>query len=243
MRHLGQYSPIPEIQPSRSPIRSAQPDLCCVISSPPVPVAETRDILALLQSTHIKMASPIRSSPELRTVPVSHRPVQFTNTAIPRFNGDACWYQHQHVFDAIAKSKGWDDETAALQLFDHLEGGVLKVPLLIPEARRSTRSRLSGAVSDHYSAPVRLAIYRRKFENAVRRDEGDPSMFAMELETLAVRGFGDAGLSARTWMVHDRFIIGHLRHHLDSVPPDTPLWTGAGCWRATLIHTLSTEGY
>ena len=29
MRHLGQYSPIPEIQPSQSPIRSAQPDLCC----------------------------------------------------------------------------------------------------------------------------------------------------------------------------------------------------------------------
>ena len=29
MRHLGQYSPIPETQPSQSPIQSAQPDLCC----------------------------------------------------------------------------------------------------------------------------------------------------------------------------------------------------------------------
>ena len=50
MRRLAQYSPIPEIQPSRSPIRSAQPELCCTISSPVLPVTETRDILTQLQS-------------------------------------------------------------------------------------------------------------------------------------------------------------------------------------------------
>ena len=165
MRHLGQYYPIPEIQPSRSPIRSAQLDLCCVISSPAVLVAETQDILAQVQSDlhTVKMASPIRSSPELRTVPVSHRPGRFTNTAVPRFSR-------------------WDDETAALQLFSSLEGDALNVALLQPEAQRATRSGLSGALSDHSSSPGRLAIYPRKIESVVQRDEEDPSMFAMELE-------------------------------------------------------------
>ena len=52
---------------------------------------------------------------------------------------------------------------------------------------------------------------------------------------LAVRGFGDVGPQARTRMVpqartrmvRDRFISEQwscgLRHHLDSVPPDTPI--------------------
>ena len=92
------------------------------------------------------MASPTRSSPEMITVPVSHRPVRFTNTAVPRFNGDTCWYQHQQVFDAIAKSNGWDDETAALQVFAHLEGDALNV---------AKRSGLAGALSDWRSTAVR----------------------------------------------------------------------------------------
>ena len=53
-------------------------------------------------------------------------------------------------------------------------------------------------------------------------------MFAMELEILAVRGFGDATPSARTRMVCDQFITGHqdcdLRRHLDSVSSDKPIW-------------------
>ena len=65
---------------------------------------------------------------------VSHRPVRFTSAAVPMFNGDTCWYQHHQVFDAIAKSNGWDYETAALQLFAHLEGDALNVALLVPEA-------------------------------------------------------------------------------------------------------------
>ena len=183
MQHLGQYSPIPEIQPLRSLIRSAQLDPCCAISSPAVPVAKTRDILAQLQSdVHtLKMASLIRSSPERRNVPVSHRPVRFTNTAVPWFNGDACWYQHQQVFDAITKSNRWDDERAALQLFAHLEGDALNVALLEPGAQWATRNT---HLSDHYSSPGRLEIYRWKFMTAARRDEEDPSMF------VAFRGFG-----------------------------------------------------
>ena len=133
------------------------------------------------------------------------------------------------MFDAIAKSNGWDDETAALQLFAHLEGDALNVALLLPEDQRATRSGLSGALSEYYiyNSPGRLVIHRRKFENVVRRDEQDPSMFATELEILAVRSFGDVSPRARTRMVHDRFVSGHrdcaLRRHLDSVPPDTPI--------------------
>ena len=44
------------------------------------------------------------------------------------------------------KSNGWADETAALQLFAHLEGGggeALNVALLMPEGERANREGLS----------------------------------------------------------------------------------------------------
>ena len=56
----------------------------------------------------------------------------------------------------------------------------------------------------------------------MRKPGEDPSNFAIALETLAVKAFGDMGQAAR-----DRFIAGHgsceLRRYLDCVPPDTPL--------------------
>ena len=55
----------------------------------------------------------------------------------------------------------------------------------------------------------------------------DPSNFAITLETLAVKAFGNMGHTARLRLIHDRFIAGHgscdLRRYLDCVPPDTPL--------------------
>ena len=60
---------------------------------------------------------------------------RFTNTAVflvsARFDGDGCWQQHLQICNAIAKSNGWTDETAALQLFELLlftgkAGGVQK---------------------------------------------------------------------------------------------------------------------
>ena len=55
----------------------------------------------------------------------------------------------------------------------------------------------------------------------------DPSIFAIALETLAVKAFGDMGQTARLRLIRDRFIAGHnsreLRRHLDSVPPETPI--------------------
>ena len=47
------------------------------------------------------MASPVRPSPGPGTQPVQRRFVRFTNTAVPRFNGDTCWYQHKQVSDVI----------------------------------------------------------------------------------------------------------------------------------------------
>ena len=56
---------------------------------------------------------------------------------------------------------------------------------------------------------------------------GDPSNFAITLETLAVKAFGDMGQTARLRLIRDQFIAGHgsfdLRRYLDCVPPDTPL--------------------
>ena len=55
----------------------------------------------------------------------------------------------------------------------------------------------------------------------------DPSNFAITLETLAVKAFGNMGQIARLRLIRDRFIAGHencdLRRYLDCVPPDTPL--------------------
>ena len=128
-------------------------------------------------------------------------------------------------------SNGWDNDTAALQLFSHLEGDALNVALLVPLPRRLSRTGLVGALSAHYGSPGRLADYRRQFEKTTRTAGEDPSIFATTLETLAVKAFGDMGQIARLRLIRDRFIAGHssceLRRHLDSVPPENPN-TGCG---------------
>ena len=40
------------------------------------------------------------------------------------------------MFEAIVRSNGWDDVTAALQLLSHLDGDALNVALLVPESQR-----------------------------------------------------------------------------------------------------------
>ena len=47
------------------------------------------------------------------------------------------------------------------------------------------------SLSDHYSSPGRLAEYKRPFQRAFRCPGDDPSIFAIELETLARRAFVD----------------------------------------------------
>ena len=155
------------------------------------------------------------------TVEGHQRQVAFTSTKVPRFAGITSWEQYRQVFDAIVLSNGWDDATAALQLFSHLEGNALNVALLVPKSRRATRVGLVGALTSHYGSPGRLADYRRQFQRTTRAAGEDPSIFAIALETLAVKAVGNMDQRARLRIIRDRFIAGHdsceLRRHLDSV--------------------------
>ena len=66
--------------------------------------------------------------------------------------------QYRQVFDAIVRSNGWDNATAALQLLSHLQGDTLNVALLVlPESRRASRVGLVGALTGTaggFSAPI-----------------------------------------------------------------------------------------
>ena len=106
--------------------------------------------------------------------PPPPRRAAFTSTKVPRFNGTTSWEQYRQVFDAIVRSNGWDNDTAALQLFSHLEGDALNVAHLVPLSRRLSRSGLVDALTAHYGLPGRLADYRRQFERTTRTVGEDP---------------------------------------------------------------------
>ena len=155
------------------------------------------------------------------------RRAALTTTKVLRFNGTTSWEQYHGVFEAMVRSNGWDNDTAALQLFSHLEGDALNVAHLVPVARRWSQSGLVDVLTAHYGSPGRLADNRRQFERTIRTTGKDPANFATALEMLAVEAFGDMGQTARLWLIRDRFIAGHnscdLRRHLDSAPPETPI--------------------
>ena len=121
------------------------------------------------------------------------RRAALTTTKVPRFDRTTSWEQYHQVFEAIVWSNGWDNDTAALQLFSHLEGDSLNVAHLVPLARRLSRSVLVDALdilgcfvtvdalTTHYGSPGRLADYRRQFERTTRTIGA--------LETLAVKAF------------------------------------------------------
>ena len=131
------------------------------------------------------------------------------------------------MFAAFVCSNGWDGVTAALQLLSHLDGDALNVALLMPESQRVAPGVLINSLSEHYGSPGRLAEYQRQFRRAFRRPDDDPSIFAIELETLARRAFADIDSSIQLQMVRDRFIDGQaecaLLRHLDSFGPKTPM--------------------
>ena len=70
--------------------------------------------------------------------------------------------------------------------------------------------------------------YRRQFGTTAQKEGEDPSIFAIALETLAVRAFEDIEHAARLRLIRDLFIAGHdscaLHRHLDSVSLETPIW-------------------
>ena len=148
------------------------------------------------------------------------RQARFTSTPVPRYSGKSNWEQYREIFEAIVCSNGWDDETAALQLLSHLDGDALNVALLVP-------GFLINSLSDHYNSPGCLAEYKRQFQRVARQPGDDPSIFAIELETVARRAFMDVDLKIQLQMVRYRFIDGQadrsLRRHLDSLGPNTPM--------------------
>ena len=155
------------------------------------------------------------------------RPRIFTNTAVPRFDGTMCWEQHLLVFQAIAKSNGWSSDTAALQLFAHLDGEALQVALFVLNRNRECWRDIVDELSAYYNTPKRLVVFRRPFENVHRRPGSDPATFATELSILALRGFSDMKEKARDLMVRDKFIASQrscdLRRHLDGAAPETSI--------------------
>ena len=124
------------------------------------------------------------------------RRAALTTTKVPRFDGTTSWEQYHQVFEAIARSNGWDNDIAVLQLFSHLEGDALNVAHLVLLTRRLSRSGLVDTLTAHYGSPGRLADYRRQFERTIRTVGEDPAIFATALETLAVKAFGDMGQTA-----------------------------------------------
>ena len=64
-----------------------------------------------------------------------------------------CWQQHLLAFQAITKSNGWSPDTAALQLFAHLDGEALQVALLLPDRIRECWKDLVDELSAYYNTP------------------------------------------------------------------------------------------
>ena len=176
---------------------------------------------------HAEGLAPGEKSPATSHVIQAPRRAALTTTKVPRFHGTTSWEQYHQVFEAIVRSNGWDNDTAALQLFSHLEGDALNVAHLVLLARRLSRSGQVDALTAHYGSPDRLADYGRQFKRTIRTIGEDPAIFATALETLAVKAFGDMGQTARLRLIRDIFLAGHsncdLRRHLDSVSPETPI--------------------
>ena len=83
----------------------------------------------------------LREENRLLRTPAASQAVQaprraaLTTTNVLRFDGTTSWEQYHQVFEAIVRSNGWDNDTAALQLFSHLDGDALNVAHLVPLAR------------------------------------------------------------------------------------------------------------
>ena len=127
------------------------------------PVDRLVDTVARMQMdlADLRAENRMLRMPKVTQVTCAPRHAAFTTTKVPRFDGTTSWEQYKQVFDVIVSSNGWDNDTAVLQLFSHLEDDALNVALLVPLPRRLTRTGLVGALSAHYGSPGRLADYWR----------------------------------------------------------------------------------
>ena len=117
------------------------------------------------------------------------------------------------------KSNGWSPDTAALQLFAHLEGEALKVVLLMPDRIRERWKDLVDELSAYYNTPGL-----------------DLATFATELGILALRGFSNMKEKARDLMVRNKFIVAQqscdLRRHLDGAAPEASIVDSCRIWES-----------
>ena len=99
--------------------------------------------------------------------------------------------------------------------------------LLVLSRNKEGWREIADELSAYYNTPGRLAVFRRRFENAHRRPGSDPATFATELGILALRGFSDMTEKGRDLMVRDKFIASQrscdLRRHLDGAAPETSI--------------------
>ena len=118
-------------------------------------VSQIQKDIAILREENRLLRTPATSQ-----VVQAPRRAALTTTKVPRCDGTTSWEQYHQVFEAIVRSNGWDNDTAALQLFSHLEGDALNVAHFVPLARRLSRSGLVDALTAHYGSPGRLADYQ-----------------------------------------------------------------------------------
>ena len=78
-----------------------------------------------------------------------------------------------------------------------------------------------------------------------RRQDDDPSVFAIELETLARRAFADVSTPIQLQLVRDRLIAGQaecaLHRHIDSMGPHTRMQDIVDSYRVWESHTEATD--
>ena len=113
-------------------------------------VARMQKNLAMIRVENLVLITPATSQ-----VTQAPRRAALTTTKVPRFDGSTSWEQYNQVFETIVRLHGWDNDTAALQLFLHLEGDALNVAHLVPLARRLSRLGLVDVLTAHYGLPGR----------------------------------------------------------------------------------------
>ena len=197
-------------------------------------VSHMKRDLAMLRDENRALRTP--ATPRVIQTP---RRAALMTMEVPQFDGTTSWEQYHQVFEAIVRSNGWDNDTAALQLFSHLEGDALEVAHLVPVARRLSRSGLVDTLTAHYGSPGWLADYRRQFERTIRTTGEDPANFATALELLAVRAFGEMGQTAQLRLIRDGFIAGHNSCDLLRRPLLEMWWTVAAFGKAMPTRKLT----
>ena len=199
VRHVSEPSLVPEGQDSVSSVsdvleaQSGWPPDDVFLEEARSSRVELVDMVAHLQKEveEFRVESGLGGSRSSAIPPRSSGWSGYTSTQVPMLTGKTSWDQYRQVFEAIVSSNGWDGVTVALQIVSHLEGDALNLALLVSASRQVMPGVLLDTLTEHHSSPGRSADYRRRFERISRRPGEDPSVFAVELETLALRAFGD----------------------------------------------------